>query len=273
MAAHYRFALYREPHLMTPATVFIDADNTLWDTDRRFADAQLALLDQIETALGKQRRSRDRLAFVRAVDQALAERHQDGLRYPPRLLARALAEALGGFGAERAARRALLKVPSTALSSDLVINAEHAFFVSLGTLPEVRPGVVDGLAALKQGGHRLFVITEGSEAKAKQTLAALGLEPYFERLIEGRKRPDLYRRILRLAGMPPRAFMIGDQLDRDIAPAASAGLSTIYFPGGFKPKWSPAEESVRPDYRIGSFSEVATIVDALSAPTPAKALN
>jgi len=71
----------------SPVTaVFIDADNTLWDTDGVFADAQLALLKELEDHLGVQFPEPDRLAFVRAIDQGLAERHHEGLRYPPRFL-------------------------------------------------------------------------------------------------------------------------------------------------------------------------------------------
>src|SRR5947207_1637917 len=33
-----------------PATVFVDADNTLWDTDSVFADAQRNMLERVEAA-------------------------------------------------------------------------------------------------------------------------------------------------------------------------------------------------------------------------------
>jgi putative hydrolase of the HAD superfamily len=254
---------------LAPATLFIDADNTLWDTDRVFADAQLQLLERIERAVKKRTRAPNRLAFVRGVDQALAERHHDGLRYPPRLLARALAEALGGLRAERAARRALTGGSAAALAAEDAIDAEQDFFADLANGPDLRAGVIEALEALKEAGHRLFVITEGSRLKAEQSLQRLGLMAFFDRLIEGKKRPELYRRILKLAGSPATAFMIGDQLDRDIEPARAAGLQTIYFPGGFAPKWTPDENTVRPDYRITSFAEVPAIVREVSEAVPA----
>lgn len=246
-------------------TLFIDADNTLWDTDRVFAEAQLGLLEQIERATNKTASGKDRLAFVRAVDQALAERHHDGLRYPPRLLAHALLHALGGLPAERAARRALLDGSASPLALEDALDAEQGFLAKLTQGPSLRPGVAEALSDLNHAGHRLFVVTEGSRVKAEQSLERLDLTRYFDRLIEGKKRPELYRRILKLAGSPETTFMVGDQLDRDIAPARAAGLRTIYFPGGFAPKWAPDEQKVRPDYRIGSFAEVPGIVDAVSA--------
>ena len=60
--------------------------------------------------------------------------------------------------------------------------------------------------------------------------------------------------------LPKRAFMIGDQLDRDIAPAKAAGLITVYFPGGFRPKWTPDESSIGPDFKVSDFMQAAQIV-------------
>lgn len=63
-----------------------------------------------------------------------------------------------------------------------------------------------------------------------------------------------------LTDAPDNAFMVGDQLDRDIAPAKAAGVNTIYFPGGFQPRWAPDLQSIRPDHVIASFAEVPNIV-------------
>ena len=68
-----------------------DADNTLWDTDSVFAEAQLVLLDETERVTRTRCATDDRLAFVRAYDQALASRHHLHLKYPPQMLVAALA--------------------------------------------------------------------------------------------------------------------------------------------------------------------------------------
>jgi putative hydrolase of the HAD superfamily len=106
----------------------------------------------------------------------------------------------------------------------------------------------------------VLIVTESAEAKATATAERLGLRGHFTRIIEGKKRSDLYKRVLRLTGSDGQAFMVGDQLDRDIAPAKEAGLTTIYFPSGFKPKWMPDEAEVQPDFKIASFAEVPAIV-------------
>ncbi len=244
----------------SPATVFVDADNTLWDTDSVFANAQRNMLVRIEAATGAAANAYDRLAYVRAVDQAIAEWHHARLRYPPKLLVRGLEAALAGFPVERAVRAAWRDPVPNGLSEERVDEIEQAFFFDLRHEPELRPGVREGLEALRAANCLVLIVTEGPRAKVEETTKSLALHNLIARIIEGPKRPELYQRVLRLVGAPKRAFMIGDQLDRDIAPAKAAGLGTIYFPGGFQPRWALDETHVRPDHVIGTFAEVPGIV-------------
>lgn len=243
-----------------PATVFVDADNTLWDTDSVFADAQRNMLERVEAATGTAANADDRLAYVRAVDQAIAERHHARLRYPPKLLVRGLEAALAGLPVERAARAAWRSPELNGLSEECVDEIERAFLVDLRRDPKLRPGVREGLQALRAANCVVLIVTEGPRAKVEKTTKSLALHDLIARIIEGPKRPELYQRALRLMGAPQRAFMIGDQLDRDVAPAKAAGLETIYFPGGFVPRWARDEADVRPDHIIGTFADVPGIV-------------
>jgi putative hydrolase of the HAD superfamily len=208
---------------------------------------------------GRQSEVEDRLAFVRAVDQGIAEQHHAGLRYPPRLLVAALGDALHGEDVVRAARLAFVGSRKGRIAEDVVGMIEAAYFSDLGHAPAIRLGVEAGLHALEEAGCTVLIITEAARAKVEHTAERLGLGTHFARIVEGVKRPELYRRILRLTGTLG-AFMVGDQLDRDIAPAKAAGIETIYFPGGFQPRWSPAVEKVGPDHTIASFAEVPDIV-------------
>jgi len=244
----------------TPATIFVDADNTLWDTDSIFADAQRKLLERIEIATGVATDAEDRLAYVREVDQAIAERHHARLRYPPKLLIRGLEAALAGLPSERAARMAWRSSTRGRLPDDCVGEIEQDFFADINRYPEIRVGVRDGLEALRAANCLVLVVTEGTRVKVEKTAKRLGLDRLFARIIEGTKRPELYRRVLLLTGAPKRAFMVGDQLDRDIAPARVAGLETIYFPGGFQPRWARNELDACPDHTIATFADVPNIV-------------
>lgn len=245
------------------ATVFVDADNTLWETDKVFADAQLGLLRGVETAIARSTTSSDRLAYVRATDQALAERHHAGLRYPPALLIRALAFQLDGEAAAASVRRALggLDQPGN-LAGRAQAEIERAYMLALRTKPELRPGVAMGLAMLREMNCAVYIVTEGSRPRITKTAQDAGLGAAFDRIIEAPKHWRLFKRVEMLTRTPRPSFMVGDQLQRDIAPAKAAGLTTIYFPGGFRPTWEPEEKDVRPDYRIARFDEVPQIVAA-----------
>lgn len=245
-----------------PATLFIDADNTLWDTDAVFARAQLGMLDNVVSALGISVPPSDALAFIRAVDQALAQRHHAGLRYPPRLLVRGVELALRGASGVEAARSVWRGGQSYQIAEDVAGTIEAEFFSALSTAPMARTGVEEGLQALRAAGHLLMVVTEGAKLKVERNAERLGLRDFFDRIVEGPKAPALYRRVLSLTGAHNRAFMIGDQLDRDVVPARAAGLRTIYFPGGFMPVWAPDADTVLPDYIISSFAEVPAIIEA-----------
>jgi putative hydrolase of the HAD superfamily len=252
------------------STVFVDADNTLWDTDALFAQAQLSLLAQAEVVFENRFPVENRLELVRDLDQRIAEVHHQGLRYPPRLLAYAIGHSFAGASAGRAVRQSLLGKRPIQLSDEVALGIERSFFESIGRMPDLRPGVADGLARLHDAGVVVLVITEASRDKTERLLRNFGLYGFMSRLIEGKKRPELYRRVLRLPSLPTRAYMVGDQLDRDIAPAKAAGLSTIFFPGGFRPRWTPDEATIQPDYRIGNFLEVTSIVLSGRAETLAR---
>jgi putative hydrolase of the HAD superfamily len=248
------------------AVLFTDADNTLWDTNAVYAEAQTWLLDQVETALATESKADDRLAFVRQIDQLLAARHHDGLRYPPKLLVNALALALSGVSDERAVRRAWTE-PDSGLPSALGDELQEEFGTRLRRPPRLRAGVADGLRRLRPLGVSVFVLTEGAVDRIRRTLAELDIEAFVDRVLEGKKDAALYRRVLKLMGEPPAAFMIGDQLDRDIAPAKAAGLTTFYFPGGFSPAWTPREVETAPTFKVRSFTEVAdTLKESLETP-------
>jgi putative hydrolase of the HAD superfamily len=243
-----------------PPVVFVDADNTLWDTDGVFAKAQLRLLDAVESASSTTAPT-DRLDFVRRIDQALAERHHLGLRYPPRLLALALAWALAGDDPEAAAKAVWKEAGAPGLLSNEQTSAVEAqFFTDAQAQPAVFPGVEAGLQRLHASGALILVLTEGDRRRVLRTASEHGIVGLFDRVIESPKTARLFERVLRLTGRPQRAFMIGDQLQRDIAPAKAAGLTTIYVPGRFRPRWEPNEEVVGPSHRVERFDQAADII-------------
>jgi FMN phosphatase YigB (HAD superfamily) len=241
--------------------VFVDADNTLWNTNRVYADAQLRLLKDVERPVGQQVTTDDRLGWLRQIDQALAEQHRASLRYPPRLLAKAAALVLKGKDVSTAVQVALSRTsPEVQLNDSPARQIEANFLGGLQQPPGLRKGVRSGLQMLHEAGCAIVVLTENSRRKVLLLLEHYGLVSFITRVIEARKESQLFERMVALTKGSARAYMIGDQLDRDIAPAKAAGLTTIFFPGGFQPKWQPAESAVQPDFRVEEFAQAAALI-------------
>lgn len=169
--------------------------------------------------------------------------------------------ALGGMPPGQAARY-LLKGRNAdhPLSERGAAAAEERFLAEIRDLPNLRPGVREGLKAIHSAGCSVLMVSEGVRARLSSTAEAHQISRFIDRIIVAPKLPELYKRVMRLTGMPARAFMIGDQLDRDIAPAKAAGLETIYFPGNFMPSWQLDEGVVTPDHKVSTFDQVPPIV-------------
>lgn len=229
-----------------------DADNTLWDTDAVYREAQLTLLVDVEQMIGLQASTQDRLAYLREVDQSIAEMHHSGLKYPVELLARGLGLRLRGKSSMDAASCAL-REGIIGADLDVTVPSER-FAANLRNLPALRVGVRAGFRTLSQVDAKVVVATEGSKARIERLLEEFDLRAQVDTCLEAPKTRELF---IRLSRRSPRRFpwMIGDQLDRDILPAKAAHYSTVYFPGGFSPRWH------RPEHEL----EAATVVSSYDA--------
>lgn len=215
-----------------------DADNTLWDTNAVYANAQLSLLDAIESILGVQLVVSDRLSFIRNADQRIAKSHEAGLAYPPRLLIRSLASF------------------HTVTERD-ILQLEEIFLLQLRTsVPALRPGVHSGLEQLSRAGVELAVVTESSEERTKRTLLGHGLSHLFKDIFSGKKTLGMFSALRQLPGAD---FFVGDQIDVDINLARQAGFRTIFFPGDFVPEWNVGR-NVEADFLVSSFAQLPQII-------------
>lgn len=239
--------------------VLLDADNTLWDTDGVFAAAQLNLLISIEAALGLNGPTEERLSFVRAFDQELAEQHHLGLRYPPRLLVDALVYGVRGHSTQNAARRAWGQAGQSGLEPEIVEEIESHYLSELAKQPSLLKGVASGLHRLASFGATLVVLTEGSRKRIKRSIDYHNLGAYIDRVLEAPKTLRTFERVKAIASPSHSLYMIGDQLTRDIQPANQAGAKTIYIPGKFQPRWE-VETGIQAHYQAGSFDTAATYI-------------
>lgn len=91
------------------------------------------------------------------------------------------------------------------------------------------------LAALRERGMKLGVITNGDGERQHAKLAALGLESAFDAVlisgVEGVRKPDaeIFRRAVSLCGVrADEAMFVGDHPHIDVEGALAAGLAAVW---------------------------------------------
>lgn len=232
-----------------------DADNTLWDTNSVYADAQLRLLAEVEEHIGRPVVTGGRLDFVRSVDQAIAVRHSKGLRYPSTLLSEAiLAIGIGGRSVIESVTNVLASHGSSEVARKIAQNHSNAV---LQTVPPLRIGVLEGLRLLNLEKVRITVFTEGDERRCLTLLDHYDLSRFVSDVKCAKKTVSVYEEIVGSARRT--VFMVGDQLDVDIQIAKAAGLKTIYFPSGFTPGWARELEN-EADFTIATYADVPMLL-------------
>lgn len=234
--------------------VLVDADNTLWDTDAVFRDAQLLVLARVEEATGRTCAAIDRLEFIRSYDQELAQKHHLHLRYPAQLLVRSVEAGLSGIAPEVAARDAIAgrTLTSDPMQPAVVESIVSDYMLALTRTPPLLGSVAEGVHAAKSAGLRLFVMTEGRIEKQKRLLELHSLLDSFESVWEMTKERSQFDRVVsRFAGA--RVVVIGDQPDRDIVPAKAAGCSAVLVPSRFKPSWQRTDDQGVADHLAADF--------------------
>lgn len=243
--------------------IYTDADNTLWDTDALFAQAQLGLLDAAESVAEVVGPSIDRLQYVRAFDQAIAARHHQRLRYPPALLLRALCSGLRGASIEAATQRALHE---RAAPVELEEAALRVYADDISGVPPILTGVVDGLMLAQRYAVPIYVLTEGPLDTARARLQAHDLERFTMGVLSAQKTRELYVRLKQRADPNPAA-MIGDQPDRDCRFAKEAGMAAILVRGRFRPAWIRTSDAAYADAVVEDYVHaIRTAINLGSSP-------
>jgi len=215
--------------------VLADADNTLWNTDSVFAEAQLILLAAVDPDVARLPREQA-LAHVRQFDQSIAEIDHRHLRYPPSMLVRVLELGADGLDPKTAARRVASGAVRAKLSDAAVAELVDAYLSSLQAVPPLLPGVREGLRRAKESSIPTWILTEGSAERQRERAGVLGIGDLVCGVSETIKNAEQFAR-QRRRFLPSDLFVIGDQPDRDIQPARSAGCFGILISSGFRPKW------------------------------------
>jgi putative hydrolase of the HAD superfamily len=202
--------------------VFVDAGNTLVSIDFDRVAAELAALGYAcEVDALRRAEAAARPEVSRRVADRRSTESADTFRFYLCSLLRGLAPvaAAGSPELERAACDLASRLRSPGASDRL--------------WRWVLPGVHDALAALRELGLRLLVVSN-SDGTIERGLAELRLLPYFDAVVDssvvGFEKPDprIFEHALARAGVAAaRALHVGDLYHADVAGARAAGVHAV----------------------------------------------
>jgi len=195
-----------------PLNLIFDADDTLWDSNVHFLEAETTFISTLGRA-----GIRDNLAIraaMRRHELLIIKRHGYGRR-PYVMALHQVATELALAHHHESLREEVETI------GDKLID-RHC---------ELLPGVANTLGELGQR-HRLLLFTKGDPGEQLRKLDRSGLRPLFSRIgVPREKDPGNYQLLVAQAELDPnRTFMIGNSPRSDINPALKAGLSAVFIP-------------------------------------------
>jgi len=132
---------------------------------------------------------------------------------------------------------------------------------------ELRPGIPELLAHLKQRGLRLAVVAN-QPARVTEMLRAAGIDHFFDYLgiseREGLRKPDV-RLFLRacdaLQVEATECVMVGDRIDNDIVPARTLGMRTVLLRSGLHKDQRPRTWLEAPDFEVFNVDGMRAVIE------------
>lgn len=219
--------------------LLIDADDTLWENNRRFKRTTEAFV-QLLAPLGYQ---------ADTVREQVNRTEAENIRrrgYGMMSFLNTLEEVYLKLAGQRAApadREEIRRLAGPLVEEPLRLFA----------------GVGETLGYLG-GRHRLLLFSKGNAREQEGKVARSGLADHFEFCeIVAEKSAAAYRALVERHGWAPGSvWMVGDSPRSDINPALAAGLNAVYIPS--PDPWEYEEEEIRPGSGellvLKSFSEL-----------------
>lgn len=148
-----------------------------------------------------------------------------------------------------------------ATERDLAARIADAYTRMRDEAIEEIPGALDTVRWLRSRGCRLALLTNGGEAAQRRKIERFGLGPLFDAvLVEGeldfgKPDPRIYELALtRLGTGPAETWMIGDNLEWDVAQPQRMGMFAVWVDG--RGAGLPAGHAVRPDRIVRTLREI-----------------
>lgn len=192
------------------STIFVDADDTLWENNVYFEAVVQAYTRRLAARGCPPETARQTLLDIERVRTRV---HGYGLR---------------NFNAS------LHEACRSLLGDDCLDELADVDALCAGIATQemaLLPGVEATLEALRRR-HRLIVLTKGDAADQAGKVERSGLGPMFDAVeIVKEKDPDAYRDVLdRYRVDPAGAWMVGNSPKSDVLPALAVGLGAVFIP-------------------------------------------
>ncbi len=131
------------------------------------------------------------------------------------------------------------------------------------------PGALETLVALRRRGVALALVTNGEAASQRGKIEQVGLVPYFDVVVVegefgiGKPESAVFRHALAaLDSGPHEAWMVGDDLAKDIAGGRNAGLHTVWVDS--RRQGLPESPAAQPHRIVHTIAELLPTVTSQS---------
>lgn len=139
----------------------------------------------------------------------------------------------------------------------VVVGLDRDF--TFAKLAAAQAAILDGAAYFGTNPDRMLPKGAGFEPGAGSILNAIETASGVVPIVIGKPQPDLVYMALERLGTPAdTTFMLGDQIETDIAAGRAAGLKTILVRTGVPPK---DIDGLVPDFDIRSLAEIPVLND------------
>jgi len=201
----------RDPRTNAPQTLFIDADDTLWENNIYFERAIANFISFLNHHEFTPQEVRGRLNEVEK--ESILERG-----YGLHSFAHSLVTTF-----ERLAVEPLTPALHETIRGFAHAIAEHPV--------EVLPGVPETLQYLARR-HHLILMTKGNPTEQSGKVERSGLKTYFSAIeVVREKDPPTYRQAVEKYGLSAdQAWMVGNSPKSDVNPSLEAGLNAVFVP-------------------------------------------
>ena len=224
---------------MSIKVIAFDADDTLWDNEAYFQEAEHKFCELMEDYLPQHTVSRELLQteiknislYGYGIKAFILSMIETAIRITDKTISVTVIEKIIGFGQE------LLEKPV-----HLIV------------------GVEDVLSALK-GRYRLVMATKGDLLDQERKLKKSGLASYFHHIeIMSEKKEEDYQKLIKHLDIKPSEFlMIGNSLKSDVLPVLNIGGHGFHVP--YHTTWAHEKLDIKLEHQ--NFRQLNAIKDLL----------